>query len=201
MSPVAQLDVPVGDVQKMLPTLVRLIRDRDVHEWTPPRPLWFLNEVHAGLMRQAVALLRVAGDAGANDVLPSRLPPAVAWQNVVEIEHLPLQSLAAVLTSVLVALEDVVAGELHLLLRKPLEKQQNNDAWHPHVHGDRLHHLTIGVALGKILPAFEVVREEASLAFCRDRLRMSLIEKSERTPRAARIHSLPEAIQNQNRSI
>ena len=122
----AQLDVPVGEVNEMLPTIVLVEAEVDLHERPPFRPLRFADEVQPGLLRRAVGLLRVALDAGADDVFPRRRTAAVARQDVVEIQILALENLPAVLTGVAVALENVVAGEFDLLFGQAVEHDQQD---------------------------------------------------------------------------
>jgi hypothetical protein len=52
----------------MLPTVV-LKAKVDLDEWAPFGTFWFSHQVHAGFLGRLVGLLRVAPDAGANDVL------------------------------------------------------------------------------------------------------------------------------------
>ena len=83
------------------------------------------------LVREAVGLLGVTLDAGADDVLPGGLAAVVARDHVVEIELLARQHPGAVLARALVPLKDVVARELQLLARQPVEKRQQDDARQP----------------------------------------------------------------------
>jgi len=76
--------------------------------------------------RKAVALACVTGDAGANHVFPSRATAPVTWHHVIEIKIAPIEELAAILASVLVSLEYVVAREFYFLLWKPIEHQQHD---------------------------------------------------------------------------
>ena len=68
----AQLDVPVGEVNEVFPTVVLVEREIDLQEGTPLRPLGLANETHSSFLRRPVRLERVALDAGADDVLPRR---------------------------------------------------------------------------------------------------------------------------------
>src|SRR5512140_504412 len=52
----AQLNVPVSKVDKMLPTVVVMEGEIDLDERTPFRTLRFADEMHAGLLRGAVRL-------------------------------------------------------------------------------------------------------------------------------------------------
>jgi hypothetical protein len=74
------------------------------------------------LVREAVALTRVARDAGADHVFPGRQATFVARQDVIEIQLLALESFSAVLAGIVVAFKDVVPGEFHFLLWKDRSK-------------------------------------------------------------------------------
>jgi len=52
---------------------------------------------------------------------------------VIEIEFAPIEKFTAVLTRVLVALEDIMAGKFYLLLRKPIEYQQDDHPRDPNL--------------------------------------------------------------------
>jgi hypothetical protein len=53
----AQLDMPVGKIDKMPPTLMRLMIEGDVKEGLPARALRLPLEPHAGFVRKLVGLL------------------------------------------------------------------------------------------------------------------------------------------------
>ena len=73
--------------------------------------------------RKPVAFPRIARDARANHIFPSRRSAPVARHDMIQIQVAPIEQLAAVLAGVLVALEYVVAREFYFLLRKPIEHQ------------------------------------------------------------------------------
>ena len=147
-------------------------------------------------MREPVALTRVAGNARANDVFPIRLPTAIPRHDVIQIEHLTRENLVAILTSVVVPLKNILSGELDLLLRLTLKKQKHDHAWHPNPHRYRLCHFRVRIALRKVLPAFEIMSQKTLSLFGADHLRVPLIEQSESTSGTARVHRLPEAVEN-----
>ena len=62
----------------MFPAVVPLQREIDLHERTPFGALGFADEMHAGFLRRAIGLARVALDARAHDVFPGRRAAAVA---------------------------------------------------------------------------------------------------------------------------
>lgn len=180
---------------------MRMGGDRDVHEWSPSGPLGLSNESHSGLVREAVSLARVAGNARTHDVFPIRLPAAIARHYVVQIQHLTRENLAAILASVVVPLKNIVAREFDFLLRQALEEQKHNHPWHTNPHRHCLRHLRIRMTLRKVLPTLEVMSEKTLTALCGDHLRVTLVKQSERAAGAACIHRLPKAVENQNRCV
>src|SRR5438876_8710257 len=96
--------------------------ERDVQERPPLRPLRFANQTHLRFLRQTIAFARVTRNARANHVFPSRRSAAVARHYVIEIQIVTIEGLAAILTHVLVPLENVVAGKFSLLFLEPIDK-------------------------------------------------------------------------------
>src|ERR1017187_9563447 len=103
----AQLDVPVGEVNKVLPTVVVMQAEVDLDERPPLGPFGLADKMQAGLLGRAVGLLRVAFDAGADDVFPRRRAAAVARDDVIQVQILAVEDAAAVLAGVFVALKNV----------------------------------------------------------------------------------------------
>jgi len=193
---VAQLDVPVGEIDEMPPALMLLAAERNVDERSPLWTLRFANERHLRLVGEPITFPRITGDARTNDVLPRREAAFVAWQNVIEIQLLALEHFSAVLTGVVVAFKDIVPGKLHFLLRQSIKKKKHDDARHPDFPRDGSDHLMLGLGSGdgKVEPAGEIVRGKVVLVIGRDDLCMSLVEECKGTTRRADIHRLPEAI-------
>src|SRR5688572_6234492 len=81
----AEFDVPIGQIEEMLPAIVVLSAEIDLDERTPLRPLGLANEMHAGFGRSTVGFAGVTTNAGAHDVFPSGGAAAIAWHDVVEI--------------------------------------------------------------------------------------------------------------------
>ena len=152
-------------------------------------------------MREPVALARIARDARADDVLPRGQPAFVARDDVIEIQVLPVEMLAAILAGILVALEDVVPRELHLLPRHPVEQHQHDDARHADLEGDRVDHFVVRLAVGKVAPALEVVRLEIVCAVGIDDLRMARAKERESPADRADIDRLPETVQNEDLAV
>ena len=115
----------------MLPAIVLMQAEVDLHERSPFRPLGFADEMHSGLLRCAVRFARVALDAGANDVLPCGRTAAVTRDDVIQVQIFTLKNLAAVLAHVLIAFKNVVAREFDFLFRHPIENHQQDDARDP----------------------------------------------------------------------
>jgi hypothetical protein len=126
----AQFDVPIREVEEVFPAIVVGDAEIDLDEWTPLRPFRLADQAQAGFVRRAVGLVRVALDAGANNVLPSGRSAAITRNYVVEVQVFALENLSAVLAGVLVPLEDIVPGELHLFLGHAVEQHQHDDAGH-----------------------------------------------------------------------
>lgn len=99
----------------MSPALVALHSQVKLDEGAPLRSLRFSNQVHARLARRVIGLPGVALDTGAHNVLPRGWASLVSWNYVIQVQVHPLKCLAAILASILVPDEDVVAGELHFL--------------------------------------------------------------------------------------
>ena len=134
----SKFDVPVGEINEMLPTVVAVEREIDLHKRTPFGPLGLAHQVQAGLVGCPVCLVRVARDAGAHDVFPGRWAAAVAGNDVVEVQIFPLENFAAILAGVLVALKNVVPGELYFLLRHPVIHEEQDDFRHTDAERNRV---------------------------------------------------------------
>ena len=115
----------------MFPAVVLVQAEIDLHEWTPLRTLGFANEVQAGFLRRSVGLEGITLDAGADDILPTRRSAAVTRNYVVEVQVFAVACFAAILASVLIALENVMSGELNLLFREMIINQQQDDPGQP----------------------------------------------------------------------
>ena len=101
----------------------------DLDERTPLRTFWFADKVHAGFLGSSVGLESIARDARAHDVLPGRRTAAIARDDVVQVQVLPIKHPSAILASVLISLEYVVASEFHFFLRQSIKEQQQNHPW------------------------------------------------------------------------
>src|SRR5262249_41967782 len=104
-----QFDRPVGVLQAGLPGLVLALGQFQHQHRRALRLLRLADQRQASLSRRAPALANVAGDAGADDVLPRRLAALAARRDVVQAQLTRRELLAAVLTLVVVPGEDVPA--------------------------------------------------------------------------------------------
>jgi len=126
----------------------------------PFRSLRFSDQAHVCFTRKPVPLARIAGNAGANHVFPSRRPAPVARYDVIQIKVTPIEELAAVLAGVLVALKHVVSGEFYFLLWKPIEHKQHDHPWDTDLKRNGRDHFMLGRVRGQIAPTFEIVRRK-----------------------------------------
>ena len=110
----------------MFPEIVLGRGKSNVDERPPFWTLRFANQTHVRFSRDPVAFACVAADARANHVFPRGRSSSVAWDDMIQIEFAPVKALAAVLAGVLVALEHIVSGKFHFLLRKPIENKKHN---------------------------------------------------------------------------
>ena len=125
---IAQFDVPVSEIDEVFPEIVLWRRKRNLHKWPPFWTFGFADQTHVRLAREPVPLARIAGDARAHHVFPSRGPTLIARHDVIQIELASIEKLAAVLAGVFVALEDIVARKFYFLFRKPVEHQKYDHA-------------------------------------------------------------------------
>ena len=185
----------------MPPTVVVVPGEGDVHKRPPFRALRLANQLHARLGRKPVPLPCVAGYARADNVLPGRLPSAVAGQDMIEIEIAAFKNLPAILAGIAVPLENVVPGEFDFLFRQPLEKQEDDNPRDANVHGNRPNHFRFRIGLGKIAPTEKIMGQKIVSLFRGNHLRVPLIKKSEGPADRAGVHRLPQAVKHENRLI
>lgn len=185
----------------MPPTFVLRRRESDVQKWPPLRSLWPANQRHLRFLRKPVALARVTRDARTNDILPRRRAAAIARQDVIEVQLNAIENVAAILAGVLVALENVVPGELHFLLRQPIEEQKNDHARDANLPRNGGYDFVLRRGRREIAPALEIMRQKIVRFIRGNDLGVAGINQRERAPRRADVDRLPEAIQHQNLTI
>ena len=181
----------------MLPAIVRNHAERDVDEWSPLRAFRFSDEMHAGLRRRAIGFSCVAPNARTDNVFPGRGAAMIARDDVVEIEIAPVEVLGAVLTGVAVALEDIVPGEFHFLVRQPVEEQQQDYARDSDVKRDRSDDVLAVVAVRKVAPLMEIKRLKITGIFDHD-FRMPHVQQHKRALDRADVDRLPKAVEHEH---
>jgi len=165
----------------MTPTVVHGGPEADLHEGSPLGSLGLAHETHVSLGRSAVGLARVAGNAGADDVFPSRGPTPISRNHVVEVQIAPIKDLAAVLAGVLVPLEQVVPGEFDFLLGKTVKPHEQDDPGYPDSERDRADGAVgFGVGRGQVTPLLEVQCPVITVAITEHHLCVPFEEKRQR---------------------
>ena len=185
----------------MFPNVVLRSGESDLDERSPLRPLWFADQAHVGLARESVAFARIAGDARANDVLPRGITTAITGHDVIEIELSAIKKLAAVLAGVLVALEHIVSGKFHFLLRKPIENQKHNHSRYTNLERNRRDNFVVRRIGRQITPAFKIVRHEIVRLVRRHNVGVSRIHQRESATSRADVNRLPEPVKYQNLTV
>ena len=157
--------------------------------------------MHIGLFGRPVGLAGVAGNATAYDICPGREPAVMARHHVINIQFLAVKLFAAVLAGILVALEDILACELHFLVGNPVKKTQEDDAWNADANGDGPHHIIVFAGKPRIIaPLTEGIRVEA-VGFLVYDLGMAGVKQCEGTIHRADVDRLPQAVQHQHMRI
>ena len=113
----------------------------------PAGAFGLLEELHVGLVREAVALAGVAGDAGADHVLPRGLAAPLAGQNVIEIEFLTVEPAGAILAGVVVALVNVLAREFHFFAGQAVEVEEHDHSGDADVEAHGVDHIRARLGL------------------------------------------------------
>ena len=124
-------------------------------------------------MRGATPFADVATDAGANDVVPSRIAAATTGQDMIKAEFVGSESPAAILAAVAVAGENVAPVELHSGLGEAIIRQEPDDPRHQDFKMDRADEIVLGLSkagtsLGNLAPALEVIGLILTVVECDD---------------------------------
>lgn len=194
----AQLDIPIRQIEKVLPAIVILGAEIHLNKRPPLRPLRLADQMHASFCRRAIGFFGITLNAGAHDVFPGGRPSPIARHDVIQIQVFTVKKFAAVLAGIVIALENVVAGELHLFFRHAIEQHQDDHARHPNAKGDRVNAFRVRLFLGKIMPGLEVVGLERAVVRVQHHLSMSLEKQSKSAASGANIDRLPQPVENQN---
>ena len=176
-------------------------RKCNVHERTPLRSLRLSNQTHVRFLRQPVAFACVTLNARANHIFPCRRSASIARHDMIEIQLISLENMAAILARVLVALENVVTGKLHFLLRETIKKEQHNHARDSDLPRNGCNHFVFWRGYRKIAPAFKIVRQKIARFVRRDNVGMARVDQREGASRRADVHRLPQAIEYQNLTV
>ena len=182
----------------MLPAIMFLQREIDLHKRPPFRALWFAYEIHPRFVRCMVRLAGIARNAGADDVFPGRRAASVAWNDVVEVQIFAVKNFTAILTGIFIALKNVVPGELHFLFRQSVVHEQQNDFRHADAERNRVDGIFVRRIGGDITPFRKIKRTEGAIRIVHHHLCLTLKEERERSASGADIDCLPEPVQNQN---
>ena len=113
----------MGKVNEVCPGLVAGFCKGGVKDGAPAWGFGFTDETHAGLGRGAVGFAGVAGDAGADDIIPCHFSSLFPRDDVVEIELGTVEFLTAVLAGIFVAFEDVLSGKFDFTFRHAVVQQ------------------------------------------------------------------------------
>ena len=176
-------------------------RKSDLNKWTPLGPLRFADKMHVRFLRQPIAFACIARNARANHIFPRRRSTSFARHDMIEIQVVALKNLATILTSVLVALENVVPRELHFLFRETIEKEQHDHPRHANLPRDGRHHFMFRRSRGKIAPALKIVSHEIVGFIRRNNVGMAGVNQRKRAPGCTDVDRLPKTIQHQNLTV
>lgn len=182
----------------MFPTVVLMEAKVDLHEGTPLRSAGFANEMHAHFLRGVIGFEGVAGNAGANDVFPRGRPAAVARDDVVQVQILAIQSLAAVLAGAVVTLENVVPGELDLLFGKAVEDDQKDDARDANPERNGVNALGVRFLFGEVLPLVEIVSLKGAVFRAEHHLGVAFEQQRQGAAGGADVYRLPQPVEDQH---
>ena len=154
--------------------------------------------VHVSLVRQLVALARVAAKTGGDDVVPGGAPAFVTRRDVVEIELGLGQDLGAILAGKFIPQEDIAAGEFHLEPRQPVVKGQHDDFRHADGDLRAVDHFIAGISDRVGNPRRKIMGIETLLALHLHDLGMADAEQMQRAADGTGVDRLPEPIQNEH---
>lgn len=182
----------------MFPTVVLLEAEIDLNKRPPFRAFWFSHQVHARFLRCAIRLVRVALDAGTDNVFPRRWTAAIARNHVIEVQVFAIKYFTAVLTGIFVAFKNIMARELHFLFRKMIEHGEQDHARNANAERNRADAFRMRFLLGEFVPLGKAEGAERTIAAIENRLRVSLEKKRERSAGGADVDSLPKTIQNKH---
>src|SRR5438128_10107731 len=85
------------------------------------------QQLHIGFNVQLSSLATIAEMAASNEILPTRCASAGAWHHVIKGQVTRRKNLAAVLTGVAIAQENILARKSPGLMRNPAVREEAND--------------------------------------------------------------------------
>jgi len=178
----------------MLPTVVTVQGEIDLHKRAPFGPLGLAHQMHASLIRGSIGLMRVAPDAGTDDILPGRRTAAIPRNDVIQVQIFPVKHFPAVLAGVLVPFENIMPGEFDFFLRHPVVHEKQNDARHPDPERDAVDGFIVRGVSGNIAPFGEIEGAERAVGIVQYDLCVALKEEGESPAGGADIDCLPEPV-------
>jgi hypothetical protein len=190
----AEFDVPVGKVDEVLPTVVAVQGEIDLHKRAPFGALGLAYEMHAGFVGGPVGFVSVAANTRADDVFPSGGAAPVTRDNVVEIQIFPVEHVTAVLTGILIAFKDVMPGKFNLFFRHPVVHEEQNNPRDADTERDAVDGVVVRGVCGNIAPFGKIQGAERAVRIIQNDLGVTLKEESESATGGADIDCLPEPI-------
>ena len=163
----------------------------DLDKRPPLGPFRLANEMHARFLRRVIGLARVARNAGANNVLPSRGTAAITRDHMIQIQILPVKNLAAILAGVEVPLKNIMPRELHFLFRHPVEHDEQDHARHADFKRDGMNAFWMRLLLGQIMPLIKTESLKRPIVAAEDSLGMPFKKQSKGASGGANIDRLP----------
>ncbi len=194
---VRQLDVPVGQVDEVLPGIVAGLAELEMEHRAPFGPLRLVKELQAGLARRAVALALLHGTQEQTMFSQEVSPPrsrGMTWSRLRSLRSNLWPQYWQVLWSRSKMLWRV---ELDFLFRHPVEKEEQDHLGHANREGDGADDVRAFVTAGKAEPLVEGHGLKGA-AVGIDDLCMTLIEKHESALDAADVDGLPETIEHED---
>ncbi len=178
----------------MFPAFMGPHPEGHLHKGTPLGAFGCADEVHAALSRSMVALASVAADAAANNVLPVGGAATVLGHYMVQIQFATIKGFPAVLAGILVALVNVVSGELDLLARHTIVDHQQDDTRYSDTKGYGPDGFRMWFGTRKVRPFAEGEGAKVIVVTVENHLCMALKEQAHGASDRADIHRLPEAV-------
>lgn len=191
-----KFDVPVSEIEEVFPAFALAGVKDETDDRAPFGADGFADEAHTGLVGEAVGFAGITADAGADDVFPGGFTAAITRDDVVEVEVFAGEVLAAVLADILVAFEDVDAGELEFLAREFVEPGEQDHARHADdgARGvDGIDGFERRIIAGEIHPVHKV--EDTKVVFVMvDDVGVATREEGKGALGTDDVHRLPEAV-------